>query len=326
MQFLAYVFAIAKKVITCRRYRKKEAIWHLCVRTEMYPRREKATWKFLSRVQNSVWGGESSRKIRVIRHHYLHEPSCRLLKFQVLKCGPDKSYRQGPHLSIWTHEEVAYPLRTSILFPIPAFLFFSLFSCSALSYYTIPRSFLSISFSHHKRVSSSSRLLSFLLKTCSFLPHVKVDLGVSAPAAAEVPPLAITMKDGHWARGPDHFWQTHAWAAFVVSWESTKMMNIAMAPRHKVRISTANFYFDRRAINMLLRLVRQQITIYRWLLPRTFAVTYLFQFFSFPVSFAHDTFRQMMSLSCHFDSTAWHALFRPFKKILAYSFLTLYLY
>lgn len=72
-----------------------------------------------------------------------------------------------------------------------------------------------------------------------------------------------------------------------------EMVNIAVASRHKARTSTANFYFDRRAINMPLRLVRRQITIYRWLLPRLVPSLLHISFnISFPVSFAHACFRR----------------------------------
>lgn len=172
------------------------------------------------------------------------------------------------------------------------FLFYSFFPRA------IPRSFLSVCFSRRERVSSPSRLLSFLPKTRSFLPYVKADLRVSALAAAEVPPLAITMKDGHWAQGPDHSWQTHARATFVVNSGSTEMLNITMAPRHKARTSTANFYFDRHAINMLLRLVRRQITIYRWLLlwlvPSLLHISFNI---SSSVSFARDAFRKRVTIA-----------------------------
>lgn len=101
------------------------------------------------------------------------------------------------------------------------------------------------------------------------------------------------------------------------------MVNIAVASRHKARTSTANFYFDRRAINMPLRLVRRQITIYRWLLPRSaraFAATYLFQYFLSRL-FRSRVFSEDVSLSLLFDSAAWRAPFRPFRKILATLFL-----
>lgn len=97
-------------------------------------------------------------------------------KFEVLKCGPDKSCRQGPHpFSIQTRRKVAYPLGTSILSPV--------------------------SFNHPAKPTPPRPPLSgFLLP--SFLSYVKAQPRVSAPTAAEVPPLAITMKDGHriWPR------------------------------------------------------------------------------------------------------------------------------
>lgn len=103
------------------------------------------------------------------------------------------------------------------------------------------------------------------------------------------------------------------------------MVNIttARASRHKTRTSTVNFYFDRRAINMLLRLVRRQITIHRWLLP-WLVLSLLHIFLSiFPfLSLSLTMLSENVSLSRLFDSEAWHASFRPFRKIfISVSFL-----
>lgn len=241
----------------------------------VYPRRGEATWKFLWRVQIGV---SCRRRVELKDSHHtppLSARSRRSLKFQVLKCGPDKSCRQGPHLPIRTQGEVAYPLRTSILFPIPAFLSFSLshtlFSCSALSH-------LDLSFPSPFLTANVSRfLLSFLFETCSFLPYVKADLRVSALAAAEVPPLAITMKDGHWARGPDHSWQTHAWATFVVTSGSMEIVDITVASSHldsQLLLWSPRYKYaaaSSETANHNLSLA--------FALARAFAVTYLFQYF-----------------------------------------------
>ena len=119
-------------------------------------------------------GKESCRKIRITRHHYPRGQNDGSWKFQALKCGPDKSRHQGPHpFSIQTRRKVAYPLGASILSSAS----FSSPSCSC-----------------------SSPFQSFF--RLSLLRNVRTEPRVSASAAAEVPPLAITMKDGHriWPR------------------------------------------------------------------------------------------------------------------------------
>lgn len=109
-----------------------------------------------------------------------------------------------------------------------------------------------------------------------------------------------------------------------------EMVNIAVASRHKARTSTANFYFDRRAINMPLRLVRRQITIYRWLLPRLVPslATYLFQYFLSRL-LRSRVFSEDVSLSLLFDSAAWHAAVSSFQKNIRYIiplFIAFYVY
>lgn len=123
---------------------------------------------------------ESRWRIRVTRRHYPHGRDDGSWKFQALKCGPDKSRRQAPHpFSIQTRRKVAYPLGASILSSSsqrspPLFSFF-------------PPPFL----------PSFLPSLSFFVLSCK-----DRSTRVSGLAVAQVPPLAITMKDGHriWPR------------------------------------------------------------------------------------------------------------------------------
>lgn len=155
-------------------------------------------WKSLSCVRNGVWRRKLGWKIRVTCHYCPHEPRRRSLKFQVLKCGPDKSHRQeGPHLPIRTCRKVAYPLRTSILFPTSASL--ASLSLSLLCYLVFWFS-LSISFSHRKRVSSPLRILSSLSSRDLLLSSVRTG-GLESECSGGSRSSSISDNNERWTPG-----------------------------------------------------------------------------------------------------------------------------
>lgn len=245
---------IAKKGIDLTSQRKKPRAWSSRARNALW-----ATWKFLvsARAKRDTACFERfASPATIIRE------LARSLKYQVLKCGPDKSCRQGPHLPIRTHGKVVYPfphIDPASLCLLFTFLSrFSLLPLSISSLFPSRTCLVSVS----PGFSSRDLLFSFVRKG----GH-----GSECPGGSRS--SSISDNNERWTPGsgapiiPDKHTRGHVLVVGKSGFSQVVNIHRNARARHKARVPTVNFYFDRCAINMP-RLVRRQITIYRRLLPR----------------------------------------------------------